>query len=373
MMPAWFGGPVAQRRFPGIVVVSTILSISLLSPPRLPADSVNNSQRTVTQLAEGVYEIRHPDAPDGFPQGNTTVVIGERGVLVIDSCFLPSSARLDVEQIHKWTDKPVTYLVNTHWHFDHTMGNATYVAAFPSIQIIAQKETQKLIGEVNPGALARYSERKERTEKALATGKKVDGSPLTEGERKRYEKRLAGLMPTLEELKTAIQFVPNVSFDGELNIDLGHRPVQIRFLGRGHTAGDTIVYLPSEKILASGDLLVHPVPYLFGDISVDHANTLQLMAQLDLETIVPGHGEVLHGKDYIYQVMDFLKAVNTEVEKEINGGANTPEEVELILPKAIDIGKWREKFVGNDATNGSFFDANLHSLIASAFDLIGLR
>ena len=149
--------------------------------------------------------------------------------------------------------------------------------------------------------------------------------------------------------------------------------MQIRFLGRGHTAGDTIVYLPSEKILASGDLLVHPVPYLFGDISVDHANTLQLMAQLDVETIVPGHGEVLHGKDYIYQVVDFLHAVNTEVEKEINAGANTPEEVELILPKAIDIDKWREKFAGFDAANGSFFDANLHSLIASAFDLIGLR
>jgi glyoxylase-like metal-dependent hydrolase (beta-lactamase superfamily II) len=373
MMTEWFGGAVAQRLSPSIVVVSTILAISLLAPPRLPADSVNNQQRTVTRLAEGVYEIRHPDAPDGFPQGNTTVIIGERGVLVVDSCFLPSSAGLDVEQIRKWTDKPVIYLVNTHWHFDHTLGNATYVAAFPSIQIIAQKETQKLIRDVNPGALARYPEREERTKKALATGKKSDGTPLTEGERKRYEKRLAGLMPTLEELRTAVQFVPNVSFDHELNIDLGHRPVQIRFLGRGNTVGDTIVYLPSEKILATGDLLDHPVTYLFGDISVDHVNTLQLMAQLDVETIVPGHGEVLQGKDYMYQVIDFLKAVNTEVEKEINAGAGTPEEVELILPKAIDIDKWRDKFAGNDATNRNFFDVNFHSLIASAFQQIDLR
>jgi cyclase len=373
MLPQWFGGSVAQRRFSPIVVVSTMLAISLLAPPRLPADSVNNSQLTVTKLAEGVYEIRHPDAPDGFPQGNTTVIVGERGVLVVDSCFLPSSARLDVEQIRKWTDKPVTYLVNTHWHFDHTLGNAAYVAAFPSVQIIAQKETQKLIGDVNPGALARYPQRKERTEKALATGMKSDGSPLTEGERKRYEKRLAGLVSTLEELKTAVQFVPNVSFDHELNIDLGHRPVQIRFLGRGNTAGDTIVYLPVEKILATGDLLDHPVTYLFGDISVDHVTTLQLMAQLDVETIVPGHGEVLHGKDYIYLVIDFLKAVNMEVEKEIDAGADTSEEVEVMLPKAIDLDKWRQKFVGNDATNGSFFDANFHSLIASAFDQISLR
>jgi len=355
------------------MVVGIIIAISLLAPSRLPADSMSNNQRTVTKLAEGVYEIRHPDAPDGFPQGNTTVIIGERGVLVVDSCFLPSSARMDIEEIQRWTDRPITYLVNTHWHFDHTMGNATYLAAFPSIQIIAQTETQKLIAEVNPGALARYPGRKEKTEKALAEGKKSDGSPLTAGERKRYEKRLAGLTPTLEELKTAVQLAPNVSFDRELNVDLGHRLVQIRFLGRGHTAGDTIVYLPNEKILASGDLLVHPVPYLFGDISVDHANTLQLMSQLDVETIVPGHGEVLHGKDYIYQVMEFLKAVNAAVEREINAGATSSDEVGLMLPKAVDINSWREKFAGDDPSNASFFDANLHSLIASAFEQIALR
>ena len=355
-----------------ILILGLSMTLMCAAGPAL-GDTVTTAERTVTQLAEGVYEIRHPDAPDGFPQGNTTVIIGERGVLVVDSCFLPSSARLDVEQIRKWTDKPVTYLVNTHFHFDHTLGNATYVAAFPSVQVIAQKETQRLIGDANPSALTRYPQRKERTEKALATGKKSDGTPLTEGERKRYEKRLAGLIPTLEELKSAVQFVPNVSFDRELNIDLGHRLVQIRFLGRGNTSGDTIVYLPNEKILATGDLLDHPVTYLFGDIPVDHVNTLQLMAQLDAETIVPGHGEVLHGKGYIYQVIDLLRTVNTEVEKEINAGASTAEEVETMLPKVIDVSKWRDKFAENDAANASFFDVNFQSLIAASFQQISTR
>src|SRR4051812_26432543 len=88
--------------------------------------------REVSKVAEGVYVIRHPDAPDGFPQGNTTVVVGTKAVLVVDSCLLPSSARRDIEQIREWTKKPVTYLVNTHWHFDHTLGNATYAEAFPA-------------------------------------------------------------------------------------------------------------------------------------------------------------------------------------------------------------------------------------------------
>ncbi|MCI0352946.1 MAG: MBL fold metallo-hydrolase, partial [Acidobacteriales bacterium] len=101
-----------------VAIVGLICTSNLLR-----ADSSSTKQRTVTQLAEGIYEIRHPDAPDQFPQSNTTVIIGDRDVLVVDSCYLPSAAREDIAQIKKWTSKPLRYLVNNHWHFDHTMGN----------------------------------------------------------------------------------------------------------------------------------------------------------------------------------------------------------------------------------------------------------
>jgi hypothetical protein len=70
------------------------------------ADTANTSARTLTKLGDGIWEIRHPDAPDGFPQGNTTVIAGDRAVLVVDSCLLPSSAQKDIEQIRKWTQGP---------------------------------------------------------------------------------------------------------------------------------------------------------------------------------------------------------------------------------------------------------------------------
>src|SRR5437879_5148822 len=107
-----------------IVSLSVILlAFWLILPPYLLGDSGGN-QRTVTKLAEGVYEISHKDAPDHFPQGNTVVIIGDSGVLVVDSCYLPSSAREDIAQIRQWTSKPVRYLLNTHWHNDHNQGNA---------------------------------------------------------------------------------------------------------------------------------------------------------------------------------------------------------------------------------------------------------
>ena len=83
------------------------------------ADSVKTRERQVRQLAPGVYTIRHADPTDDFPDGNTTVVIGEREVLVVDTCYLPSSADADIALIRGWTDKPVRWVLNTHWHNDH--------------------------------------------------------------------------------------------------------------------------------------------------------------------------------------------------------------------------------------------------------------
>ncbi len=337
------------------------------------ADSSISRTRTVTKLAENVYEIRHPDAPDTFPQGNTTVVIGEKFVLVVDSCLMPSSAQEDIEQIRKWTNKPVTYLVNTHWHFDHTLGNATYAAAFPGIQIVAQRATTKMVAGFNPGAVLRYPSRAEFYKKILDSGKLPDGSALTDARRRDVERSFNGTSVVVAELKGATQLPPNVVFDHELDIDLGNRPVQIKFLGRGNTAGDTVVYLPNEKILAMGDLLDHPVPYFYGGFfPLDFVETLRAALKLNVETIVPGHGEILHGTAYVQQVMDFLTAVNHEVEKELNE-SKTAAEIEAAVPKAIDLATWREKFCGTDANDLDTFDGSVSNLIKIAYNQIRMR
>ncbi len=338
----------------------------------LRADSTATKTRTVTKLADGVYEIRHPDAPDTFPQSNTTVVIGDRGVLVVDSGLLPSTAREDVAQIRRWTDKPVTWLLNTHWHFDHTLGNATYQAAFPAVQIVATRATQKTIADYNPGVVTRYPSRAERFKKILDSGKGPDGRPLSEGDRKDYERSLAGLAPVVAEFRDAVQVPPNVAFDRELAIDLGNRRVELRFLGRGNTAGDAIAYLPKEKILVTGDLLVHPVPYLFGGFPVDHPKTLRAMAEFDAQTIVPGHGEILRDKKYIFQVAEFLEAVDAAMEKEVDAG-KTLEEVQDGFPKSFDVKTWRARFAATSLEEGEAFDGTFDGVVKGAYTQIKMR
>jgi cyclase len=330
-----------------------------------PRDSTSTAARSTEQLADGVFEIRHEDAPDAFPQGNTTVVVGSRDVLVVDSCYLPSSAERDVAQIREWTDKPVRYLVNTHWHYDHTMGNGVYRDAFPGISIVAHVETRKQIAGYNPQWFANFPKRGEQFRAAIASGKDAGGRALTAGEIAEYEGALAGLDPVggeFEPLARRTDLVPDVGFDRELRIDLGGREVRLLHLGRGNTAGDAVAWLPAEKLLVAGDLLDHPVPYLGGGFPVEEVATLEAVARMGAEIIVPGHGMVLRGEEgtaYLRLVIDFLEAVVEAVDAEVHRVGAGPRKLDLVkagVLARLPVAEWRRRFAGDDVEAGDFFE-----------------
>jgi glyoxylase-like metal-dependent hydrolase (beta-lactamase superfamily II) len=344
-----------------------------------PPDSGKTLERTAVKLADGIYTIRHKDAPDTFPQGNTTVIIGDREVLVVDSCYLPSSAREDIADIRKWTNKPVRYLVNTHWHFDHTMGNGTYFDAFPGLNIIAHVETARQSAGYNPGWFERFPRRGDRLKAVLDAGKDGNGKVLSEGERKEYQEAIAGIAPVQEEFKTIVDHTPDVTFDSEMRVDLGNREVRIMHLGRGNTAGDAVIFLPKERIVMTGDLVVHPVPYMFGGYPKDFAVTLRRLNQLDFETMIPGHGEVMrndNARAYVRLLIDFLEAVTQQVSLETHrlgsGAANQPAVREAVM-KNIDVASWRRKFAGDVKDEQDAFDTTLAALITAAHSEINGR
>lgn len=328
-------------------------------------DTVSTTARSTMQLADGVYAIRHEDAPDAFPQGNTTVIVGERAALVIDSCYLPSSAEQDVVQIREWTTKPVRYLVNSHWHYDHTMGNGVYRDAFPGITIVAHVETRRQIAGYNPQWFENFPRRGVQFREAITSGKDTNGRTLSAGEIAEYGSALAGLDPVggeFQALAARTDLAPDVGFDSELAIDLGGREVRLLHLGRGNTAGDVVAYLPSEKILVAGDLLDHPVPYLGGGYPIEEIATLVALARLDADTIVPGHGMVLKGRDakaFLGHVTDFLRAVVAAVDAEIHragAGSGKLDAVKAAVLASFPVAEWREKFAGDDQEARDFFE-----------------
>ena len=357
---------LAKSNSPWLLGIAAALSFLFAAGP-LSAQQ----ERKVTKLAEGVYVIEH--RAGGSPSGNTTVIIGERQVFVVDSCFLPSLAREDIAQIRQWTDKPVAYLLNTHFHNDHNNGNKTYLDAFPSLAIIAHEETKKDMELIQPGNVERMPQQLAATITALKQGKLQNGRVLTEDEKKQAQELLPGMERREAEFKTLVYQSPTLTFTDKLNIDLGNREVQVRHLGRGNTPGDTVVYLPKEKILIAGDLLVHPIPDIGDVYPFEWVQNLQNRAQLDAETIVPGHGPVLHGKAYLYQVTDLLKSAVEQVRARIrqigHPGFHSLDEVK----GSVDLTPFRVKFAGDDKDLQAEFDDMTVHLVKIVFNEAALR
>jgi len=331
------------------------------------------TERKVTRLAEGVYAIEHRDAQDGFASGNTTVIIGERQVLVVDSCFLPSDAREDIAQIRQWTDKPVSFVLNTHFHNDHNLGNRIYMDAFPAVTIIAHVETKIDMDMFGPGSASREEKSTASLQRMLDTGKTRSGRALTAEEKEQVKTLLARHIAVTEEVK-AIQFQSaTLTFDHDFTIDLGHREVQVKFLGRGNTAGDAVVYLPKEKIVVAGDLLVYPVPYIYDGYPVEWVQTMQNLGALDADSIVPGHGPVMHDKAYIYLVRDLLKSAVDQLNAKLKQTGPAMFQTVDDVKGGVDLTPFRQRFSGSDKDTAAAFDEMASQLIKVAFTEASLR
>jgi cyclase len=147
----------------------------------------------------------------------------------------------------------------------------------------------------------------------------------------------------------------------------------VKHLGRGNTPGDAIVYLPKEKILVAGDLLVHPVPYTYDGYPAEWIQTLQKMAELDAQTIVPGHGPILHDKSYLYLVTELLKSALEQMRERIrqigHPGFHSLDDVK----GSIDLTPFRAKFAGDDRDLQAEFDDMTAHLVKLVFNDAALR
>jgi glyoxylase-like metal-dependent hydrolase (beta-lactamase superfamily II) len=343
-----------------------LMWIQALPAMAVETPSVTTRERIVTQVAHGVYAIRHRDGPDTNPQGNTTVVIGDREVLVVDSGYLPSSAREDLDQIRRWTRKPVRYLVNTHWHPDHIRGNASYARAFPGVAVIAQDATPDLERGFDEPNLVRYRARVATLRRELERGRAADGTPLTPERRAEATADLARRAPVAREFERFAPVYPTVTFDRSMTVDLGGRTVRLEHLGRGHTVGDIIAYLPEERIVIAGDLVAHPVPYFFAGQPYDEIATLEALLAMNPRIIVPGHGQVLHDTEYVSRTLELLRDARRQVVAEVRKRGSLSAKLEDVR-KAVDFGEAEKQFAGTDPESVEFFRESMEGLVKTLF------
>jgi glyoxylase-like metal-dependent hydrolase (beta-lactamase superfamily II) len=311
---------------PTLVLPSRLAPVAALLLTLAPGSAgaqVRDSTARLEPIADGVYAIVHDDATDAWPHGNTGVIVGADGVLVVDATYLPSRARADIALIRKVTDKPVRWLVNTHWHFDHNNGAIAYVTAFPGLTVVSERETRGWI-ELNATYWARMStapgsaRRAElaQLEMQLAAGRDSAGTPLSAEVKARLARTVRQRRNELEELGSLRVVTPNLVFDRELTLNLGGgRRVVLEDRGRANSPHDVTIYLPAERVLFAGDIVVQsPLPYSGASWPVPWVDVLRRLEEVPVAAMVPGHGPVMRDHGYTRQVRALMQAVTSRVD-----------------------------------------------------------
>jgi cyclase len=308
------------------------------------------SQAKIERVADGVYAIIHADATDEWPHGNTGVIIGNDAVMVIDACYLPSMAREDIRLIRTVTKKPVRYLAYTHWHFDHTNGSIAYNDSFPGIRFISARGSSKFT-ELNAtwwakrSVVAGSSKRSSLSilEKYFQLGKDSSGKSYSSSELTRMKEIIAARKNELEELASLKVITPDYLFDDTLIIDLGRKNVQLVDHGKANSPHDVTFYIPENKILFTGDILVQsPLPYFGASWPVPWIKVLQDIENIPVNGIVPGHGPVQLDHSYTRLLRQFLQSLLVKVELLIWEGKTIEQVQQEIDMDVFKRGPWEE-------------------------------
>lgn len=309
----------------------------------------------VKKLADGVYGFVWKDPMQNPIEGNSLFVINDEDVLVVDACIFPSSTRIMINELKKLTSKPVKWVVNTHWHDDHVNGDFVYKETWPGVEFIAQRNTrQEIIDKVinqRDTNIQNYKTQITQYSQLVKDGKYSNGKPIDSLTMNKFKEVIELFNRSIDEYQSVNYVTPTITFEDSIILYRGDRIIKIMCLGKGNTDGDAIIFLPKERIAATGDLFVYPIPFAFGSYYKEWVHTLEKVDSLPADILFPGHGFPQYDRNYIRQVRDVLKELVDEVDKAVADGLTLEE-----TKKKITLPEWKKKFAGDDKMKQGAFD-----------------
>ena len=264
------------------------------------ASAADLEQKKVTfeKLSEHAYAY----TAEGDP--NTGIIIGDDAVMVIDTQATPVMAQDVIRRIREITDKPIKYVVMSHYHAVRVLGASAYMAEGGE-QIIASRDTYDLV--VERGQFDKDSE----------IG------------------RFPRLFQNVESIPEGLPW-PTMTFEGRMSIWLGKLEVQLIQLGRGHTKGDTVAWIPSEKILFSGDLVeFDATPYAGDAYFKDWPQTLDNVAALKPEKLVPGRGAALTTPEQVQAGLSGTRDFIRDLYQSVQAGAKAGKDLRAVYEETF--------------------------------------
>lgn len=300
---------------------------------------------TIADLGNGIHAAIRSDPPGLMVDANCLFIVNDADVVVVDA---PEASAELIAALRRITDKPVSYLVNTHWHDDHVIGNDAWRKAWPGIRFVGHASLRDYLPETGAknrqGMIEGAPKFAGQMQAQMDAGKNLRDEPISQEERDSYASDIRLVKHYMEVVPGTPTVLPDIDVHEGLTLIRGQRRIEIRHLGSGHTKADLVVWLPKERIVATGDLVIWPVPLVGSDQSHvrDWPTTLDALLALKPAVFVPGHGPVLRDDAYPRQMRDLFAAIDTQVQASVARGATLDE-----TRKAVDLAAFRERFAGD--------------------------
>lgn len=275
------------------------------------------------EVAEGVYFVSGTGAM--VTRSNAMVVVTEEGVLVVDSHITPAAGRALIEGIAQITDEPIRTLVNTHFHYDHAHGNQAFG---PGVRVVGHEYTRHKMATA-PLEEHTFKGSSERDRQALEE-MRAALEMASDEEREALETQISIQAAHVASTAEIDPVPPDTTLAEKMTFFRGGREIQLHFLGRAHTGGDVVVYLPAERLVFTGDMMLGGPPWPGDGWVNEWPATLERLKQLDFDLILPGHGPYFRDRELIDHVQTFHRELWKVVSALHAEGVSVEDAVERI-------------------------------------------
>jgi cyclase len=302
-----------SKAFGGVLAGASVIEEAFLRATwaRAQAPGASTNLFTIEKVADGVYAALARSQV--LTNCNAAVFVNSRDVLVVDAHSKPSAAAALIAQIKKEvTTKPVRYLVNSHFHWDHTQGNAAYKTVGAKVDIIASDATKQLMTQLSRNRLQ---------ESLDSVPRQIDGlqarlaKATSAADREYYQDLIRQLEAYQVEMKSYTLELPTITFDKSHVIKDSEGDLHIEFHGRAHTAGDIVTFSPRKRVVASGDVIIGFLPNIGDGYPKPWPTTINSIGQLAFDQIIAGHGPVQHDRARMTQMRNYIEELTGLVEE----------------------------------------------------------
>ena len=300
------------------------------------------------KVTDRVHRVFRPDDMRIQPEGNVTVVEQADGLVVIDAGGAPAAGEKVVAQIRAISPKPVKALVLTHYHGDHTLGAAAFLKAWPGVALVSTTRTRENMLGPPMAYIKTYG--KDFGGYVETLRKLAARADLPEEMRRGWARAAEDAGALSEAYRDVVAHPAPVTFTGRLVLHDADAPVEVVAMGRGHTDGDAVAWLPRQRVLATGDLVIAPLPFAFNVFPGEWIGVLETLRGYDFAYLVPGHGLVQTDRGYLDRLIALVRELRDQVGPLAREGVSKEE-----VRKRVTLDRQAELFAQGSAWNRRFF------------------